>query len=174
MSGKRYTMSVELLTQLTVVEPDGTMCWVEEVDLMYVFKNGGWTSMVTDATDVFAIITFDEEKSIDVLDIGETYENVGTLVTPSRVAGKYLLAFSLTYHFDRTTESVFLRWRQDGGAWQEYTAEPKDITDAQTSFYSFPKDYPAQVHTIDVEMRKETANGTLDMNFLDIYLQRVG
>jgi len=124
--------------------------------------------------ELFSILTFDETKVIDVLNISDTYTQVGQLVTPSRAAGKYQLGFSLTYNFDRVTESVFMRWRQDGGAWQEYSREQKDITDDQTAFYEFPKDYAAQVHTIDLEMRKETANGVLNLRFLDIYFQRIG
>jgi len=119
-------------------------------------------------------VTYDYEKSVDVLDIGDTYQLVGRLTTPLREAGTYVLGFSLTWDFDRTTESVFMRWRQEGGAWNEYSSEPTETTDSNTAFYEFPSDYPEQIHDIELEMRKETALGTFDLRFLDIFLQRVG
>lgn len=124
--------------------------------------------------ELFDVLTYDYEKTVDVLNIPETYTPVGTLTTPLRAAGTYVLGFSLTYNFDRTTESVFFRWRQNGGAWTEYSSEPKDITDSLNAFYEFPADYTEISHTIEVQMRKETVNGTLDLKFLDIFFQRVG
>ena len=119
-------------------------------------------------------VTYDFEKVSGVLNIPETYTPVAQLITPLRVAGTYVLGFSLTYTFDRTTESAFLRWREQGGAWNEYSSEPSEKTDANTAYYEFPSAYPEEVHDIEVEMRKETATGVLDLNFLDIFFQRVG
>ena len=124
--------------------------------------------------ELFDIVTYDFNKTVDALNLPETYTNVGTLVTPSRDAGTYVLGFSFTWTFDRTTESVFIRWRQNGGAWNEYSSEPTEKTDSNTAFYEFPAAYPSQIHTIEVEMRKETASGVLNLQFLDIFLQRVG
>jgi hypothetical protein len=124
--------------------------------------------------ELFSILTFDNIKVTDVLDIPETYTPVAQLVTPLRPAGLYSLGISLTYVFSSITTSAFLRWRTNGGAWNEYQREPKDITDSQTVFYSFPSSYPEQITTVDIEMRKETASGQLDLKFLDCYFQRIG
>lgn len=124
--------------------------------------------------ELFDVLTYDYEKVIDVLNIPETYTPVGSLVTPNREAGAYVLGFSLTWEFDRTTESAFIRWRQNGGAWNEYSSEPSDKTDSNTSYYEFPSEYIETAHVIEVEMRKETVAGVLNLRYLDIFLQRVG
>ena len=119
-------------------------------------------------------ITYDFEKVVDVLNIPDTYTPVAQLITPLREAGTYVLGFSLTWDFDRTTESVFMRWRQQGGAWNEYSSEPTEKTNSNNAFYEFPSAYIEEIHDIEVELRKETALGVFDLRFLDIFFQRVG
>ena len=124
--------------------------------------------------ELFSILTFDEVKVSEVLNISDVYTTVATLNTPLRAAGKYMLGLSLTYTFTSTTNSAFLQWRIDGGAWNVYQREPKDNTDKTANFYSYPDDYAEGAHTVEVQMRKEDAAGTLDIQFLDIYFQRIG
>ena len=111
MSGKRYIESYANLSAFPLGERDGTMAWSEEEKVMYFIGDGVWQPF-TSGTSVFNTMTYDYDKTVDVLGIPETYVPVGQLITPLRAAGTYVLGFSLTWTFDRTTESVFLRWRQ--------------------------------------------------------------
>ena len=124
--------------------------------------------------ELFDISTYDFQKAVDVLAIPETWTQVAHLITPHREAGVYVVGFSMTYDFDRTTNSVYARWRQQGGIWHEYAHEPKDITDQITDTYEFPAHYASIVHDVEVEMRKEEIQGTLNLRYLDVYVQRVG
>ena len=156
--GSQYSLVNGLL--LVVVANDGTNVTIQEAN--------------NSDAEIFAVMTYDFQKESAILNIPETYTPVAQLITPLRAAGTYVLGFSLTWHFDRTTESVFLRWRQDGGTWNEYSSEPTEKTDANTAFYEFPDNYIEQVHDIEVEMRKESAQGIFNLDFIDIFFQRVG
>ena len=124
--------------------------------------------------ELFDIMTHDTERVTNVT-VGNTWQVVGELVTPNRVSGAYRTSFALVYTFDETNTSVFLRWTDDGGAsWTEYSKENKDATDATPVYYAFPDTYPEAVHTITVQMKKETPAGTLKVNDLNISFLRVG
>ena len=172
MSGKRYIESFARFEDFPLAEPDGSQAWAEDTKTMYFMADGAWQAFLGGET-VFNTMTFDGVKEVDVLNIPETYTNIATLVTPERAEGEYMLSFSGTYSFDRTTESVFIRFRVDGGAWNEGVSEPKDSSDIERFFYQYPAQYAQGVHTIEVEARKETALGVFDFLYLDIYFQRV-
>ena len=82
---------------------------------------------------------------------------------------------SFTYSFPDTNDFAESRFRVDGGAWNEFKSEPKDIQDKIANFYEYPSDYASGVHTIEFEMKKSTAVANqLDLLFLDLMFQRVG
>ena len=125
--------------------------------------------------DLFDILTYDSVKAVDTLDISEVYTQIAILSTPSREAGKYLVAFSLTWSLASTSKSAFMRFRLDSGAWNEFISEPQDKSDRRAIFYEFPQDLLAGVHTVELEARKEDAGtGQFDILFLDLIIQRVG
>ena len=71
---------------------------------------------------------------------------------------------------------ILLEIAAEQGADIRYTldsSEPNEKTDANTAYYEFPEVYIEQIHDVEVEMRKETANGVFNLDFLDISLKRV-
>jgi len=127
-------------------------------------------------TDIFDILTYDYVKAVDVLDLPETYTEVASLVTPTRVAGTYLYMLSLSYNFNSVNTSAFMRFSIDGGTvWTEFSREPSDKLDTVALVYAFPKevatDGPLSLH---LEMRKGTTAGVLNMEFLDLAIERKG
>ena len=169
---KRYIESYPSVDDFPLGEPDGTQAWDEANSTMYFMGNGAWQAFAG-GESLFNTVTFDSVKTVDALNLPETYTNIATLVTPERAEGEYMLSLSGTYSFDRTTESVFIRFRVDGGAWNEGVSEPKDVSDIARFFYQYPAFYAQGIHTIEVEARKESTQGTLDFLFLDVYFQRV-
>jgi len=129
---------------------------------------------VLSVPELFDVLTYDYNKTVDALDIGETYEQVGALTTPQREAGTYRLELTLTVNFTRTNRLLYIRFRVDGGDWNEFTTEPDDVRERIAATYFYPAEYAAGVHTIEVEMRKEDEFGTLDLLYLDIGFERVG
>ena len=169
---KRYIESYPSFDDFPLGEPDGTQAWDEDGQTMYFMGGGAWQAF-SGGGSVFETLTFDTAKAIDTLNVPETYTNILTLTTPERAEGEYMLSFSGTYSFDRTTESVYVRFRVDGGNWNEGVSEPKDVSDISRLFYQYPAQYTQGVHTIEFEARKESAQGTFNFLFLDIYFQRV-
>ena len=174
MAGARFVMTVDNTSQLSDFEAEGTMCWDYQAKLMMVFDQGGWRALTASPGDIFGIMTYDYQKESAILNIGDVYQPIITLTTPARPAGLYYLGLSYTYTFPDTNDSVFLRWRVDGSAWQEITSEPKDIQDVIPGYYAFPKQYVAGVHVVEVEARKTTGGNQFDMNFIDVFFQRIG
>ena len=172
-NGKRYIDSFSDVTQFPFVSEPGAMAWAEDTNTMY-FYAGGWQSF-PQGESIFNLLTYDTVKVADVLDIGTVYEPIITLDIPERPAGKYVLGISLTWSFPDTNDSVYMRWRIDGGAWVEYISEPADVTDNKPVYYEFPDDYAAGFHTIEVQARKEDGQAQqFDINYIDLFFQRVG
>lgn len=118
--------------------------------------------------------TYDYAKVDDVLDVSETYEPLLTLDVPHREVGVYNFVMSMTYTFSSTSTSMFFRWRMNGGEWYEYSAEPKDKTDSRTAYYAFPIEHKGGPRLVETEMRKETSNGVLNVNYFDMVFERKG
>ena len=118
-------------------------------------------------------LTYDTIKESGILNIPETWTDVITLTTPYRPAGTYVFGISLTYTFLSANKSAFLRFRVDGGPWNEFRSEPKDVSDTNTVYYAYPSEYAAGVHVCEVEMRKEDAvSNQLDVTFADLFFER--
>jgi len=125
--------------------------------------------------EIFDILTYDVAKVNGVLDIGEVYQNIATLTTPSRPAGQYDIAFSFTWQLASTNKSAYMRWQLNSAGWHEFRGEPKDSTDSYARYYGFPLDLPAGVNVLEFEARKEDAQaGQFDITFLDLIVKRVG
>lgn len=126
--------------------------------------------------ELFDILTIDYNKAQDILNIPEVYTTVVT-VGPSvaRPAGVYEFTLSLTYQLSVTNRSVYLRFSDNGGAtWNEFTSEPKDTTDREPHFYSYPFVHAGGPFHAIMEMRKEDVSGTLNCFFADLMFKRIG
>ena len=125
--------------------------------------------------ELFDVLTYDTTKATGVLDIGEVYQNIATLVTPSRPAGKYEVSFAFTWALASANKSAYMRWQLNGLGWNEFRGEPKDATDIYARYYGFPYDFAAGVKTLEFEARKEDSQaGQFDITFLDLIIKRVG
>ena len=124
--------------------------------------------------EVIAAI-YDFDKRIDVLDISENFTNIGNLITPvANQAGIYEVKFSIAYSFSDINDSVFIRFRVDGGPWFEFLDEPSDVTDLRGWFYAYPQEFAAGSHQVELEIRKEDAQANqLDVHFADTIMQLV-
>lgn len=118
--------------------------------------------------------TYDYEKAGATLDVPDTYTSLGILTTPQRVPGVYEFGMSMTWDFNRTNNSAYFRFSTDGGStWNEFVKEPKDSTDSNAEYYAFPVDITSEsVLDLRVEGHKETGAGTLDVRFLDLWVER--
>jgi len=120
-------------------------------------------------------IPYYRTKVTNILNISEVYTNVATLTMPASFeSGSYEFKFSLTFTMNSISNSVYMRWRLDGGDWTEFIAESKDSTDIRPFVYFYPSTYSSGAHTIDFEMKKSSASNTLNLSFLDLVLVKVG
>lgn len=130
-------------------------------------KNPDWFALAS-------ILTFDTIKVTGVTNIGTAYQQIGRLTTPVRPVGSYLFGISITYHFPTALQSVFLRYQFNGGPWNEYVFEQSDATNVNPFVYGFPKEMPAPTaFDVIVEMRKEGGTEILNVDYLDLWVNRV-
>ena len=129
---------------------------------------------LADATRALSGQFYDYSKFTDVLDIGQVWEAVGNLATTLPIDGSYVIGAALTWTYDTTTSAAQWRWRIDGGAWNENFREPKDVNDKYADYYAYPDEYLAGPLLIEVEAQKSGAGGTFDVQFLDLFAQKVG
>jgi hypothetical protein len=173
--GRRYIQSVQTVTDLAVLEAEGTLAWVDGEKSMYVFANGGWVLFEpVDPASILAIMTYDYDKASNILNIPETYTELNNLVTPARPAGVYEVGLSFTWQFDIANRSALFRWSTDGGViWNEFQSEPKDVSDKSATYYQYPFVHPGGTMQIATQARKQDANGTFDVTFSDVWFRRV-
>lgn len=173
-AGSRYIQAVNRTADLPN-STEGSLCWDNESKAMSVWRNGGWEALTSSPGDIFATLTYDYTKSGSTLDISEVYAQVSETTSPSRPAGVYEVGFSLTYQYPDINDSAYLRFRTNGGAWSEFTSEPKDVQDLNGVYYQFPFEHGGGQMSIEVEMRKEDALAAqLDCLFADTWFRRVG
>ena len=87
----------------------------------------------------------------------------------------YLLGLSCTYSINSTGNSAQARFSLDGGAtWEDFSRESKDSTDRQTFDYMFPYPMVAGAYDIVVQLKKENASNTMQVHFLNLWLERKG
>jgi hypothetical protein len=87
------------------------------------------------ARELFDILTYDRElvENTDILTTDPDWTDLITLVTPSRDAGLYALAFTLQFSLNSTSQSFMYRFSHDGGAtWGAiYEKEVKDRSNTE-------------------------------------------
>lgn len=131
-------------------------------------------SALATANTALANQYYDYAKFSDVFNVADTWTAVGSLSATLPSDGVYVLGMSSTWTYDSTTNAAMWRWRINGGTWNENAQEPKDVNDTYTSYYAYPNPYVAGALLVEVEAQKSAAGGTLDVQFLDIFVQRVG
>jgi len=119
-------------------------------------------------------LTFDTVKVKNITDILGAWKSVAILNTPSREAGLYMLGFSMSHNFDLSTEYTSIRWRINGSAWTQIDSDLSDKSTTVASMYSYPYTLEADgVVTVELEAAQQTGNGTFNVEFVDIWLNRV-
>lgn len=124
--------------------------------------------------ELFDVLTYDYIKNVNVRDVTENYQTIADLVTVSRPAGVYEYNISMSYNYNKTNKSVYIRYSRDGGStWVEHSKEPKDITENMTFSYSFPKVWDGGVMKLMIQARKEGSTGVFNVGFIDAIIKRV-
>ena len=125
----------------------------------------------TDAIDAMA--GFHYISNAGQLDLPETYTTVASLDVTDLPAGIYILNITSTYQLDLVNKSVFTQFTLNAGTPEEFRKEPKDNTDRDAFSYAFPYTHSASTDFhCSLDFRKEDTNGTLDVLFANIWLDR--
>ncbi len=123
--------------------------------------------------DIAGEVVFRFVNTVDVLDIPDTFTPIAMLDVGFKPAGIYMVGAAVSWTFDRMTEYVEQRWRINGGDWNEQIVKPNDVDEKHNDYYAFPDLYEDGPFLLEFEMRKETMLGTLDLQRLSLFIQRV-
>ena len=101
----------------------------------------------------------------DTLGVKDTYVTIGEIVTPSVLAGVYVYGVSFTWTFQRAANSAQFRFSIDGGStWKEISAEPKDSSDVNIFYYTFPHEVPVDgTLSLKIEAKRDSSTNR-DLN----------
>ena len=90
-------------------------------------------------------------------------------------AGKYSFNVSSNANVDSTLNAVFSRYSLDGGAtWEEASRSASNSGDSLFFMYSFPYDHAGGAYDFVLQMKKESAQNTLNVVACSIWFQRIG
>ena len=129
---------------------------------------------INNNTDTLVAISgFHFVTSVDNLDLSENYTDVAILAIPELPAGVYILNITSTYQLNVTNKSVYAQFALNGATPEEFSHEPKDNTDREAFSYAFPYTHATNSDfDLRLAFRKEDANGTLDVLFANLWLDR--
>lgn len=118
--------------------------------------------------------SFYHQKEADVLDIGETFQEVVTLTTPDLPAGVYMIAYAFEVDFNGKKDTpAFFRLGGTFGSTAEFaiTAGASD-GDQKNRYYGFPKEWTGGPITVSLDFKKDALITTFDINFVDVMIEK--
>jgi hypothetical protein len=139
--------------------------------------------------ELFTIIDFQSQRKSSIVETGWTDVAATYPADPNAPAadqpqvrlqqtppdsGTYLFDISATYLLDTASASTEARFTLDGGStWENYSKESADTSDRTTIAYNFPLDLVGGVPIDYIFQMKKEATGTLEVFFMNIWIQRV-
>ena len=122
--------------------------------------------------ELFDILTSDSITGT-ATDVGTSWEQLVTLTTPVREAGKYRVSvvFLTTFH----TASRSIEWRTTGDVVEgPFLHEQSDSTNYEPFEFSAEITHTGGVFSFTFEAQKEGGGATLDFNSIHLTFRRVG
>ena len=109
-----------------------------------------------------------------VASVNPAWEEVVRVEVAGAPAGTYEYKISMTYTLNSTTTSAFVRFSIDNGVtWNEFRAEPKDVTDARAEYYAFPIVYSDTENlNLIIEASKEVGGDVMTIDFIDVIIDQ--
>ena len=122
--------------------------------------------------ELFDILTSDTATGT-ATDVGETWESLLTLSTPSREIGKYRASVVFITAFPDALRST--EWRLTGDVTTPtYLHEQSDATNYEPFEFSTEVDHAGGVFEFSFESQKETGGAQLDFDNIHLTFRRVG
>lgn len=136
------------------------------VNLFYGGATFGWSWPARSAYYFY-------DKRTNIVIPSTDFVEIGNLTTDNDFqSGTYEIKFSFSYTYDTTTQSAQMRFRIDGGVWNEFSRENKDVGDKYAVYYAYPNEFSAGVHTIELQIAKGNTGDNMTVDFADTILER--
>ena len=117
-----------------------------------------------------------EQKVSNILDVGTTFQQFITLVTPNLEPGKYLIAISWEANYNGQKSQPMITQMTgtfSGTEWYDSIGDKDD--GVRTRYYAFPKDWGGGAITLGIQGKKDPSfSKDLDINYIDVMVSRVG
>ena len=121
---------------------------------------------------VFYSDALNSTDDTQLANIGTTWVQGAKVDIADTPAGQYIVGISFTYGFPSTTDSAMMRFSLNGGAWEEYQKEAKDIDDRLTSHYEFPITHNGGPLSIDTQFQKTGGAAVFEVFFSNAWLDQ--
>jgi len=104
----------------------------------------------------------------DLIDVPAAWTDVLTLNFNVITAATFRVDLNFAWTLASVSQSAEFRYRVDGGAWREWSQEPKDTSNVQPFSYSAPDDLTAGAHVIELEAQKAGGGQQMDITSANI------
>lgn len=116
---------------------------------------------------------YKEALTSPVLDVGETFQDILSLTTPSLDPGLYVVIVSFVWGFPTTAQSMEVQYTGDFPS-PVFRREFKDISEIGDFAYAFTADLAApQTLTVTHQVRKDGGPQSLDVLDANLVIQRI-
>lgn len=125
------------------------------------------------AVEFFNVLEYASDKQT-VLDLGNTFQTVASVTMANAVAGEYEIGYAFEVDFNGTKgKPLFFRMGGTYGSVTEFSTTSEQDADKKNRYYMFPKTHAGGDLVVSLDMKKDTAIGTLDVDFADVMIKRV-
>ena len=122
--------------------------------------------------ELFTILTSDTTTG-SATDVGTSWEQLVTLTTPAREAGKYRASVVFVTTFPTASRSI--EWKTTGGvSMGPFQHEQSDSTNYEPYEFSTEVDHIGGVFSFTFEAQKESGTQDLDFDSIHLTFRRVG
>ena len=124
--------------------------------------------------ELFSILEYVFDKQT-APNLGDTFQTVASVTIPNAPAGTYLLAYAFEADFNGSKNNpMYFRMGGTFGSATEFSARSEADADKKNRYYAFSKDFAGGDLVVSLDMRKDAGIGTLDIDFVDVMIMRVG
>lgn len=126
------------------------------------------------AVELFNVLAYTSDKQ-SVPNLGSTFQTVASVTMVGAEAGEYAVGYAFELDYNGTkNQPVYFRMGGTFGSVTEFSSQADQDADHKNRFYMFPKTHAGGDITVSLDMRKDAAIGTLDVDFVDVIIHRVG
>ena len=134
-------------------------------------------SVLYKAKDGYDYIIYNGEKVSNILDIGDSYQEIAKAEIINTSPGTYMFGFAVQATLADVNDKAYLRYRHNGYQgfdWTEINKTPTKVDDVFIWTYFYPKTFSTTITVeFEIEAKKSVGGAQFDIQYADVFLYKV-